>query len=112
MGYYFNLFAALFTALFGVWAFFKPNAAAKLVGLQPKGKRGLSDIRSIYGGVNFGLGAFAMWCQSIEVFQMLAAAYFAAAVCRTISLAMDSAFSKVGIRFILSEILLGICLFV
>lgn len=109
MGIYFNVFAAVFTALFGIWAFLKPHTAAKLVGLQAKGKRGLSDIRSIYGGFNIGLGAFAAWCQSVEVFQMLAVAYFAAAICRTISLAMDKAFSKMGLRFIIGEILIGLC---
>jgi len=102
-----KLFAALFTCAFGIWAFFKPYSAAKLVGLKPRDKRGVSDIRSIYGGVNIGLGAFAAWLQSPEAFQMLGIAYLAAAICRTISFIMDNAFSSVGMRFLIAEIVLG-----
>jgi len=105
-----KLFAALFTCAFGFWAFFKPYSAAKLVGLKPRDKRGVSDIRSIYGGVNIGLGAFAAWIQSPEVFQMLGIAYLAAAICRAISLLMDNAFSSMGVRFLIVEIILGLFL--
>ncbi len=107
-----NLFGAIFTAAFGVWAFFKPHATAKLVGLVPKGKRGYSEIKAIYGGLNISLGSFVAWSQTPEVFQMLAIGYFGAAFCRSLSLWMDNAFSRVGIRFIVVEIVLGLCLII
>lgn len=112
MDWILNIFAAAFTALFGVWAFIKPTSAAKFSALQPKGRRGISEMRAMYGGLNIGLGTYALVSQSTESFQLLAAAYFMAAICRTISLAMDQAFSKTSIRVIIIEVVLGIFLLV
>jgi len=107
-----NLLAAGLTMLFGIWSFIKPKASARLMGLQPKGRRGLSEIRAMYGGVNIGLGVFALLDQSTTAFQMLAIAFFAAAVCRIISLVMDQAFTKGSIQTVLVELVLGVCLWI
>ena len=47
---------ALITVALGLLGALAPAAAARLVGVQPVGGVGLSEIRATYGGLFLGLG--------------------------------------------------------
>ena len=51
-----KIIAALATPATGLLAFFKPAATYGFIGLNANGVRGVSEIRSIFGGLFIGLG--------------------------------------------------------
>ena len=46
------------TLAFGVFAFVRPEALARIVQLSATAPAGVTEIRAFYGGVEFGLAAF------------------------------------------------------
>lgn len=52
-----HLLGALLTATLGGLGLLRPTAAARLIGLEPTGRLGRSELRATYGGLFFALGA-------------------------------------------------------
>lgn len=100
--------AAIFTALFGVWAYVNPIKAAKLLYLTPRKQYGISEIRATYGAFMIGIGGFALYSQSDIAFQYLGITYLVTAFGRSFSHIIDKAFSKVTIRFVVFEVVCGV----
>ncbi|WP_109097741.1 DUF4345 family protein [Aquimarina sp. AU58] len=103
-----HMAGALFTAFFGVLAIVKPKLMAAIVGITPKGRRGISEIRAVYGGWMFGLGSYAMWSQSLDVFYCLGIGWLGAALFRTVSFVIDKSFSGQNLRMVFYELLFAI----
>jgi hypothetical protein len=103
---------ASITALFGILAIVKPNLVAKIIGLIPKGKRGISEIRAVYGGWIFGLGGYALWSQSEEVFFCLGIGWIGAGLVRIISFAIDKSYSSQNLRIVVYELFVATILLI
>ncbi len=103
-----NNFSALATLVFGLWAFAKPKAAARLLYLDTYKQYGISEIRSTYGAWMLGMGGFALFCQNDLVFMALGVAYLVTALGRSMSFGIDGSFNNKTIKFVLFEITMGL----
>lgn len=77
-----HLVGALLTAALGGLGLLRPAAAARLIGLEPTGRLGRSELRATYGGLFFALGAFAVATRDEVAFALLGAAWLGAAAAR------------------------------
>lgn len=104
-----QIIAALATAATGLLAFFKPNAVYGFIGLNANGVRGVSEIRSIFGGLFIGLGLAPLFLGS-TAYLMLGIGYLAIALARTFSIFFDKSTDKSNLISLVTEIVLGIIL--
>ena len=58
---FFLLFTALMYGWLGGWALFDPASYVDDVGLSITSNLGSAEIRSVYGGINFLVGLFALY---------------------------------------------------
>ena len=58
---FFLLFTALMYGWLGGWALFDPASNVDDVGLSMTSNLGSAEIRSVYGGINFLVGLFALY---------------------------------------------------
>jgi hypothetical protein len=82
LAHVFHLIGALITAGLGGLGLLRPRTAARLVGLEPNGRLGLSELRATYGGLFFALGAFALATRDEVAFALVGAAWLGAAGAR------------------------------
>ncbi len=101
-----KVIAALVTAATGMLALIKPDAAFGFIGLTANGVRGISEIRSIFGGLFIALGIVPLFLGSVA-YQMLGVAYLAIAVARAFSIVFDKSYAQSNIISLVIEIVLG-----
>jgi hypothetical protein len=77
------------TILMGCLGAFLPKKAAQLTCLEPLGATGVSEIRATYGGLFIGLGAVALFHQSVDTFLVVGLAWVGAACGRVWSVVID-----------------------
>lgn len=104
-----KIFSALATAATGLLAFFKPSAAYGFIGLNADGPRGVSEIRSIFGGLFIGLGIAPLFLGD-AAYLMLGIGYLAIAVARAFSIVYDKSYAQSNLISLGIEIVLGIFL--
>ena len=104
-----KVIAALGTVATGLLALVKPTAIYGFTGLIAKGARGISEIRSIFGGLFIALGIAPLVIKG-NTYRMLGIAYLAIALARLFSLFFDKSFNKSNIISLATEIVLGIIL--
>jgi hypothetical protein len=73
---------ALLTLAMGGLGLLRPHTAARLIGLEPRGRLGVSELRATYGGLFGALGAFALATRDEVAFTLLGAAWLGAAAAR------------------------------
>ena len=78
----FHVIGALVTAALGGLGLVRPRTAARLVGLEPSGRLGLSELRATYGGLFFALGVFALATRDEVAFALVGAAWLGSAAAR------------------------------
>jgi len=101
-----KIIAALATAATGLLAFFKPAATYGFIGLNANGVRGVSEIRSIFGGLFIGLGIAPLFLGTVA-YQMLGVGYLAIAAARAFSIVFDKSYARSNIISLVTEIVLG-----
>jgi hypothetical protein len=104
-----KIIAALATAATGLLAFFKPTTTYGFIGLNPNGTRGVSEIRSIFGGLFIGLGIAPLFLGEIA-YLMLGIGYLAIAAARAFSIVFDRSYAQSNIISLVTEIILGVLL--
>lgn len=102
--------AALATIATGLIALVRPNAVTGFTGLSPNGARGISEIRSVLGGLFIGLGAAPLIYNTPQTFGMLGIAYLAIGIVRTGSIFFDKATERSNIISVVVEYVLGLLL--
>ncbi len=107
----FKTLAALATAATGLLAFIKPDAVYGFTGLEANGVRGISEIRSIFGGLFIGLGIAPFFLGSAG-YRMLGIAYLAIAVARIFSIVIDKSYAQSNWISLGIEIVLGLILII
>jgi hypothetical protein len=104
-----KIIAALATTATGLLAFFKPSAAYGFTGLNANGPRGVSEIRSVMGGLFIGLG-IAPFFLGTPAYIMLGIGYLAIALTRAFSILVDKSYDRSNWISLGIEIVLGVIL--
>lgn len=104
-----KIVAAIGTVATGLLALVKPDAAYGFTGLSAGGARGISEIRSIFGGLFIGLGV-APFFLGAAGFQMLGIGYLAIALARLFSILFDKSYDSSNWISLVIEIVFGIIL--
>ncbi len=100
---------AVGTIATGLLALIKPSAAYGFTGLEAKGSRGKSEIRSIFGGLFIGLG-IAPLILGDPAFTTLGIGYLAIAAARAFSILFDRSFEQSNWISLGIEIIFGLIL--
>jgi hypothetical protein len=104
-----KIIAALATMATGLLAFVKPAATYGFIGLNANGVRGVSEIRSIFGGLFIGLGLAPLFLDT-PAYQMLGIGYLAIATARAFSMVFDRSYAQSNLISLGTEIILGLIL--
>ena len=75
---------ALVTLAMGGLGLLRPEVAARLIGLEPRGRLGASELRATYGGMFAALGAFALATRDEVAFALVGAVWLGAAAARVV----------------------------
>lgn len=100
-------FATIFT---GVFALIRPRAVQGFIGLRAETGRGISEIRSIFGGLFIALGLTPLILDSLVAFQMLGLAYIGIAAVRAVSIVMDRSMERSNLISLVVEVVFGVLL--
>lgn len=104
-----QLLAALATVATGLLALIKPSAAYSFTGLKPEGVRGVSEFRSIFGGLFIALGLAPLFLGDVA-YLMLGIAYLGIAAARALSIIIDKSYARSNLLSLLIEIVFGVIL--
>jgi hypothetical protein len=105
-----QLIAVILTIATGLLSLLAPRSVQGFTGLTAPDGRGITEIRSILGGLFIGLGLAVLVLGTREVYQALGIMYLAIAVVRVVSIFVDrSSVQSNWISFV-TEVLLGILL--
>lgn len=101
-----KIVAATVTFLTGILALVKPSAVPGFTGLKAEGPRGISEIRSIFGGLFIALGVAPLFLGG-DAYTVLGIAYLAIAVARVFSIVFDKSYDRSNWISLSIEIVLG-----
>ena len=104
-----KIIAALATVATGVLALIKPTAVYGFTGLTADGVRGISEIRSIFGGLFIALG-IAPFVFGATAYQVLGFGYLLIAAARLVSIFIDKSYASSNLISLGIEIVFGIIL--
>ncbi len=95
----------------GLLGALRPSAVPGFTGLETTGPRGVTEIRSIFGGLFIGVGAFPLIIGAPATYHMLGVMYLAIAVVRFVSMLVDGSLNEPSNLISLAvEIVFGIVL--
>jgi hypothetical protein len=104
-----KIIAALATIATGVLAFVRPAAVYGFTGLRADGPRGVSEVRSILGGLLIGLGA-APFAVGAAGYTTLGIGYLTIAAARAFSVVYDRSYASSNLISLGVEVVLGVVL--
>jgi hypothetical protein len=105
-----QIIAASATILTGLFSLLKPAAITNFTGLSPLGGRGITEIRSILGGLFIALGLFPLVSGSPIAYAMLGVTYLGIGVVRAVSMILDKSVMTSNLVSLAVEIIFGIIL--
>jgi len=105
-----KIVAAVGTILTGLLALIKPTSVYGFTGLVAEGGRGITEIRSILGGLFIAIGAAALYYRLPQTYGMLGIMYLGIAVVRLVSMFVDKSVVSSNIISLIVEIVFGIIL--
>ena len=98
------------TIVTGLVSMLWPRSVFSFTGLNAPGGRGITEIRSVMGGLFIGLGIAVFLLGTREVYQMLGIMYFAIGAVRVVSMVLDKSIVQSNIISLIVEIVFGIIL--
>jgi hypothetical protein len=104
-----KMVAVIGKILTGLYSLVRPTAVTPFTGLQPTGPRGISEIRSVLGGLYIGLGLAALLMRSAGM-TTLGVGYLAIAVVRAVSILVDGAPERSNWISLVIEVVFGLVL--
>lgn len=107
-----KIIAAAATILTGLISVIWPAKVSGFTGLEPRGGRGITEIRTILGALFVGLGAAVLYFNRPEPYAVLGITYLAMAAVRGISIVVDRAPETSNLISLIVELLLGIILII
>lgn len=105
-----QLIAVILTIITGLVSLLWPRNVFGFTGLTAEGGRGITEIRSILGGLFIGLGIAVLVLATREVYQMLGIMYLAIAAVRLVSIFVDKSSVQSNWISLATEIVIGIIL--
>jgi hypothetical protein len=105
-----QIIAVVATVLTGLVSLIWPLRVQGFTGLTASGGRGITEIRSILGGLFIGLGIAVFLLGTRETYQMLGITYLAIAAVRVVSMVTDKSIEQSNIISLVVEIIFGIIL--
>jgi hypothetical protein len=106
----FQTIAVIGTILVGLFSLLAPTRIQGFTGIQPLGGRGITEVRSIFGGLFIGLGLAAFLLDNTVSYPLLGWVYLAIAAVRAVSMFVDKSVERSNIISLVSEIFFGIVL--
>ena len=110
--FWIKILIAVVTLGFGVLSIVRPSAAERFTGLKAEGPRGISEIRSVLGGLFVGLALAAFVYRSSPAFGTLGIGYLGIAFVRAASIYADKAATPSNWSSLAAEVVFGILLLV
>ncbi|MGB8982539.1 MAG: DUF4345 family protein [Anaerolineales bacterium] len=107
-----QIIAVVATILTGLISLVNPLGVQGFTGLTAPGGRGITEIRSILGGVFIGLGIAVLLLGTRETYQMLGIMYLAIGAVRLVSIFLDKSSVQSNWISLAVEIIFGILLVV
>lgn len=101
---------AIATIATGLVSMFFPRAVFGFTGLQAPGARGISEIRSILGGLFIAVGLAPFILKDPKAYQMLGIMYLGIAAVRLVSIFVDRSFESSNWISLVVEIVFGVIL--
>ncbi len=105
-----QLIAVIATILTGLVSLINPLGVQGFTGLTAPGGRGITEIRSILGGLFIGLGIAVFLLGTRETYQMLGIMYLAIGVVRFVSIFLDKSSTQSNWISFAVEIIFGVIL--
>lgn len=104
--------AVIGTILTGLFALIAPSRIEGFTGLTAVGGRGITEFRSIFGGLFIGLGIAALALDAAVAFPMLGIMYLAIATVRLPSMYLDKSVEQSNIISVVVEVVFGVFLLI
>jgi hypothetical protein len=98
------------TILTGLVSLIRPQAVRGFTGLNYEGGRGITEIRSILGGLFVALGLAPLILNDPAAFKMLGIVYLGIAVVRTPAMFIDQSVENSNIISVVVEVIFGVIL--
>ena len=106
-----KIISCIATVATGLLGALRPSAVPGFTGLETTGPRGVTEIRSIFGGLFIGVGVFPLIVGVPAAYQMLGVMYLAIGAARLVSMVVDGSASETSNLISLgAEIVLGVIL--
>jgi len=105
-----KIIAAIGTVGTGLLSLFMPTSVYGFTGLKAEGGRGITEIRSILGGLFIALGAAVLYYRTPQTFAVLGITYLGIALVRAVSMVVDNSVERSNIISLVVEIVFGIIL--
>ena len=102
--------AVILTIVTGLISLLAPRSVFGFTGLTAESGRGITEIRSILGGLFIGLGITVFLLATRETYQMLGIMYLAIAAVRLVSIFVDKSSVQSNWISFAAEIVLGVIL--
>ena len=106
----FQLLAVILTIVTGLVSLLWPRSVQGFTGLTAPDGRGITEIRSILGGLFIGLGIAVLVLATRETYQMLGIMYLAIAAVRLVSIFVDKSSVQSNWISLAIEIVVGMIL--
>lgn len=107
-----KVICAVGTLATGLFALLRPLAVRGFTGLETPGPRGVTELRTIMGGLFMGLGVAPLLLPVPAAFQMLGIAYVSMAAVRAVSIVMDHSAEPSNNISLVVEVVFGVILVV
>ena len=105
-----QIIAAIGTMVTGLVSLFWPRSVRGFTGLSAEDGRGITEIRSILGGVFVALGAAPLILNAAAAYQTLGITYLVVGVIRAVSMFVDKSVVQSNVISLVVEIAFGIML--
>ena len=105
-----QIIAAIGTIVTGFVSLFWPRSVRGFTGLSAEGGRGITEIRTILGGVFVALGAAPLILNASAAYQMLGITYLVVGATRAVSMFVDKSVVQSNVISLVVEIVFGIIL--
>ena len=102
-----QIIAAIGTILVGLYALIAPKKIDGFTGIKAIGRRGISEVRSIFGGTFIGMGA-APFILGNQAYATLGVVYLAIAAVRAVSVVVDKSRAQSNLISLAIEIVFGV----
>jgi hypothetical protein len=101
---------AILTILVGFVGLVRPESITGFTGLQPDGSRGISEIRSVLGGLFIAIGLAPFILNDPTAFKVLGITNLGIGAARAVSMIIDGATQSSNIISLVYEIVFGVIL--